>query len=72
MRPSCNDGSVSASKKSFSALGAGALRLLNNAADQMSPALWGEGPCRSGDYWVGPRGGRFCYSTGGAKSYLRK
>lgn len=68
----CNDGSVSASKKSCSASGAGALGLLNNTADQMSPAVSGECSCRSGNYCVGPRGGRFCYSDGGAKSYLRK
>jgi hypothetical protein len=68
----CNDGSVSASKKSCSASTAGAAGLLNNTADQMTPVVSGECSCRSGNYCTGPRGGRFCYSDSGAKSYLRK
>ncbi|MGE8706190.1 MAG: hypothetical protein ACN6O5_26185 [Achromobacter sp.] len=28
--------------------------------------------CRDGQYCTGPRGGTFCYSDSGKKSYLRK
>lgn len=68
----CNDGSVSASKRSCSASAGGALGLLGGAAPDMSPASNGECSCRGGAYCVGPRGGRFCITDSGSKSYLRK
>ena len=64
----CNDGSISASKKICSAPGRPApLRLLPNAgatADGCS--------CRSGSICTGPRGGQYCLSDSGRKSYLRR
>lgn len=68
----CNDGSVSASKKSCTAYAGGGLGLLGGGAPDMSPASDGECPCRGGSYCVGPRGGHFCITDSGSKSYLRK
>jgi hypothetical protein len=64
----CNDGSISASKKSCSAV----LGLRNEARPQ-SLLKSSEGcQCGSGDYCVGPRGGVYCLTPGGSKSYKRK
>ena len=68
----CNDGSVSASKKSCSASSSS-----QGFAPARSPATPAANSgsacdCRSGTYCTGPRGGRFCYSDSGRKSYLRK
>ncbi|QIO47148.1 hypothetical protein HA464_06685 [Rhizobium leguminosarum bv. trifolii] len=68
----CNDGSVSASKRSCSAYMGGAVGLLGGGASQMAPTVSGECSCRSGAYCTGPRGGRYCMTDGGQKSYLRK
>lgn len=68
----CNDGSVSASKRSCSAYMGGAVGLLGTAGSQMAPTVSGECSCRSGAYCTGPRGGRYCMTDGGKKSYLRK
>lgn len=68
----CNDGSVSASKRSCSASAGGALGLLGGAASEMNPASNGECWCRGGSYCVGPLGGRFCITDSGSKSYLKK
>lgn len=63
----CNDGSVSASKKSCQL-----------QYGQASPPLSREGntaescSCRASAYCVGPRGGRYCLTDSGGKSYLRK
>ncbi|MCG6576710.1 hypothetical protein EGM97_18610 [Pseudomonas sp. AF32] len=64
----CNDGSISASKKSCSAtLG------LRNEAPPQSLLKSSEGcQCGSGNYCVGPRGGVYCLTPGGSKSYKRK
>jgi hypothetical protein len=67
----CNDGSVSASKRSCSAYTGGAVGLLGGAGSQMAPTVSGECSCRSGSYCTGPRGGRYCTTDGGKKSYLR-
>jgi hypothetical protein len=67
----CNDGSVSGSKKSCSAYMGGAVGLLGGAT-QMVPVVDGECSCRSGEYCTGPRGGRYCTTDDGRKSYLRK
>jgi hypothetical protein len=73
----CNDGSVSGSKRNCSAdLGSTssqALGLLSADDAEMTPAgTQAECLCRSGHYCVGPRGGRYCFTDGGGKSYLRK
>jgi len=66
----CNDGSVSASRKSCQAYMGGTMQRLMPAA----PFAKGNGACgcREGKYCVGPRGGRYCITDGGGKSYLRK
>lgn len=65
----CNDGSVSASKRSCSAYLGGAGLL---GGSQMVPAADSNCSCRSGSYCVGPRGGRYCLTDVGQKSYLGK
>ena len=64
----CNDGSISASKKSCSAM----LGLSNEVRAQ--PLLKSDDGCQcgSGSYCVGPRGGVYCLTPGGSKSYKRK
>lgn len=65
----CNDGSISGSKRICSATDASAPRirpLLSNA--QASSA---DCACRANRYCTGPRGGRYCLSDSGRKSYLR-
>jgi len=66
----CNDGSVSGSKKSCTAYMGGAASVLGGG--NMLPAADGRCACRSGTYCTGPRGGRFCITDSGGKSYLRK
>ncbi|MDX3924746.1 MAG: hypothetical protein QHC90_02915 [Shinella sp.] len=68
----CNDGSVSASKKSCTATMGGAMGLMDGASQSMAPAADEKCLCRSGSFCTGPRGGQFCYTDSGAKSYLRK
>jgi hypothetical protein len=68
----CNDGSVSESEKSCSAYLGGAASLLGSSKPGMSKASDGECTCKSGAYCTGPRGGRFCITDSGTKSYLRK
>ena len=59
----CNDGSISASKKICSATGQPA----------KEPVVDSSGcSCRSGNYCTGPRGGQYCLSDSGAKSYRRR
>ncbi len=67
----CNDGSVSASKRSCSAYMGGAVGLLGGNSSQMAPTVGADCSCRSGAYCTGPRGGRYCKTDGGKKSYLR-
>lgn len=67
----CRDGSVSASKKSCEAM-MGAAGLLSSDAEEMKPSLSGDCSCRSGSYCTGPRGGHYCVTDNGKKSYLRK
>ncbi|ROM77170.1 MULTISPECIES: hypothetical protein [Pseudomonas] len=64
----CNDGSISASKKSCSAvLG------IRNETRPSSLLKQADGcQCGSGSYCVGPRGGVYCLTPGGSKSYKRK
>jgi hypothetical protein len=68
---------VSASKKNCSAyMGggpSGALGLLGSGVPEMAPVGGaGECSCRAGTYCVGPRGGHYCFTDTGRKSYLRK
>lgn len=68
----CNDGSVSGSKKSCTAYMGRAASLLGSGGGNMSPAANGQCNCRSGAYCTGPKGGRYCITDSGGKSYLRK
>lgn len=73
----CNDGSVSGSKKHCSAThgngNTSAAQLFSNNRN-MTPSVKKDAGChcRSGNYCTGPKGGQFCYSDSGRKSYLRK
>jgi len=58
----CNDGSISASKKVC-----GGNAALSPA--RASPDLSGACPCSSGRLCTGPRGGRYCMTPAGNKSY---
>ena len=66
----CNDGSVSASKKSCRAQSGGTMNRL--VPDRPFAKSNGQCVCRNGQYCVGPRGGRYCMTDSGRKSYLRK
>jgi len=61
----CNDGSVSASKKVCSM--SNQQRLMPLAKDDEDGCS-----CRSHRYCTGPRGGQFCYTDNGSKSYRRR
>ncbi|WP_116275685.1 hypothetical protein [Rhizobium sp. CCGE 510] len=67
----CRDGSVSASKKSCEAT-MGPAGLLSSDTEEMEPSVSRECSCRGGSYCTGPRGGRYCLTDSGRKSYLRK
>lgn len=65
----CNDGSISASKKSCTAYFGNrqaqpALQPLQGLADSCG--------CGSGTYCTGPRGGVYCLTPSGQKSYRRR
>ena len=64
----CNDGSISASKKTCSA-GDGARQSL---VPKKTTEAQGACPCSSGRLCTGPRGGRYCLTASGNKSYQRK
>lgn len=66
-----NDGSVSASRKSCQAYMGGAA-LLGSTPPEMEPAGSSDCLCRGGSYCVGPRGGHYCLTDDGRKSYLRR
>ncbi|MET3497757.1 hypothetical protein [Variovorax boronicumulans] len=68
----CNDGSISGSKKVCTgSQGGDAVRgLLAPTSPQGVSA--GDCACRSGRICTGPRGGQYCLSDSGAKSYLRR
>ncbi len=67
----CNDGSVSGSKKSCLAY-MGTAGLLETGSADMAPSSDNDCSCRSGEFCTGPRGGKFCITDSGEKSYLRK
>ncbi|OLU25447.1 hypothetical protein BVH03_17470 [Pseudomonas sp. PA15(2017)] len=64
----CNDGSISGSKRDCSAehrgAGSSALRATGNAPSDC--------PCGSATLCTGPRGGQYCMTRSGTKSYKRK
>ncbi|MDF0732049.1 hypothetical protein P0Y43_15140 [Pseudomonas entomophila] len=65
----CNDGSISASKKSCSAtLG---IRSARPAVQPLRASDVGCA-CGSGSYCTGPRGGVYCLTPAGNKSYRRR
>ncbi|MGO7175379.1 hypothetical protein ACCS91_36800 [Rhizobium ruizarguesonis] len=66
----CNDGSVSGSKKNCQAVMGGAA-ILGTGTSEMSPSMSGSCDCDSGLYCTGPRGGRYCITNTGKKSYLK-
>ena len=70
----CNDGSISGSKRSCSAeMGGGASRSLGLMSQQVPSKSDGvDCSCRSGNICAGPRGGQYCYSDSGRKSYVRR
>lgn len=64
----CNDGSISGSKKYCSAPNSPAQGL--KSAPKASSGTGCD--CRSGVFCTGPRGGTYCYTDSGKKSYVRK
>ncbi|WP_445656535.1 hypothetical protein [Achromobacter sp. NCFB-sbj8-Ac1-l] len=65
----CRDGSISASKRVCSTSESSAQSLKSTPP---APAASGSCHCRDGQYCTGPRGGTFCYSDSGKKSYRGK
>lgn len=64
----CNDGSISGSKKNCAATHGGSqapLKALGGGAA-------GDCPCGGGTLCIGPRGGEYCLTPAGKKSYRRK
>ena len=64
----CNDGSISASKKSCSVQFGGPARVQPLRASGSSEGC----SCGTGQYCVGPRGGVYCLTPSGSKSYKRR
>lgn len=62
----CNDGSISGSKKVCSGMPASSSLLAPMRASGDSCS------CRSGNICTGSRGGQYCLSDSGAKSYQRR
>lgn len=64
----CNDGSISGSKKNC-ALTRGGSQAPLKAIDSSGT---GDCPCGGGTLCIGPRGGEYCLTPAGKKSYRRK
>jgi hypothetical protein len=64
----CNDGSISASKKSCSGMYGGVSQARPQTLLQSKDGC----PCGTGSFCTGPRGGVYCLTPGGNKSYKRK
>ena len=64
----CNDGSISASKRICTGYNAATPAALQPAAEDTGSSC----PCSSGRICTGPRGGRYCLTPSGNKSYLRR
>lgn len=68
----CNDGSTSASKRNCSAVHSGQnSNTVNRAYSAPKAGPEGSCSCSSGSYCTGPRGGVYCITSGGKKSYKR-
>ncbi|WP_395501803.1 YdcA family protein [Ectopseudomonas mendocina] len=63
----CNDGSISGSKRNCSAAYGGSSAPLRAAGNVAS-----ECPCGTGVLCTGPRGGQYCVTASGNKSYRKK
>ncbi|MEG7361151.1 hypothetical protein [Pseudomonas citronellolis] len=70
----CNDGSISGSKRSCSGILGNSGSVRNHAAPsvQRFSGSSSECGCGSGSFCTGPRGGVYCLTPGGRKSYVRK
>ncbi|MBB5217425.1 hypothetical protein [Parapusillimonas granuli] len=64
----CNDGSISASKRVCSVPGGPASGPKAAPKAKSGSAC----DCRSGAFCAGPRGGKYCHTDSGKKSYVRK
>ncbi len=64
----CNDGSISASKRSCSARYGGSTATRANTLVQDAEGC----ACGTGSFCTGPRGGVYCLTPAGNKSYKRK
>ncbi|WP_223526263.1 hypothetical protein [Pseudomonas sp. BF-B-26] len=64
----CNDGSISGSKKSCSAMYGGTSQARPQTMLQSADGCI----CGSGTFCTGPRGGVYCLTPSGNKSYKRK
>jgi hypothetical protein len=64
----CNDGSISGSKKSCSAMFGGQTQARPQAFIQDTQGC----SCGTGSFCTGPRGGVYCLTPSGNKSYKRK
>ncbi|ABR84622.1 hypothetical protein ABZR71_00025 [Pseudomonas paraeruginosa] len=68
----CNDGSISASKRSCAAYFGNAGGAAEQPAVQRLRGTPDGCACGSGTFCTGPRGGVYCLTPGGKKSYRRK
>lgn len=68
----CNDGSISGSKRSCSAVFGGGSRLRNLLQAPPRASALGGCSCRSGNVCTCPRGGRYCITDSGGKSYVHR
>ncbi|MFU3247989.1 hypothetical protein [Pseudomonas paraeruginosa] len=68
----CNDGSISASKRSCAAYFGNAGGAAEQPAVQRLRGMPDGCACGSGTFCTGPRGGVYCLTPGGKKSYRRK
>lgn len=64
----CNDGSISGSKKICTTPSSRPQGLMAAPKSKSATSC----ACRSGTFCTGPRGGTFCYSDSGKKSYVKK
>lgn len=67
----CNDGSISASKRDCRAYlpGNSAASFTSTRGAPRKTAAQGACPCGTSTYCTGPRGGRYCLTPSGNKSY---
>ena len=65
----CNDGSISGSKRHCSAERAGSR---SSSSARLLPAISSECACGSGTLCTGPKGGQYCLTPSGNKSYKRR